>query len=183
MIEYHVPCVKCGRIFISNGARGNFCSVNCAYEFYVVREKGNKCWVWSGHLNSNGYGVIHVSLHKPRAVLAHRYSWEIHNGPIPDGLFVLHDCPTGDNPSCVNPAHLWVGTQADNVKDRDDKGRRQPLKGVDHGMAFLTEQDVRDIRKMVASKTVKKAVLEKKYGFSSGYAKKIADRIVWKHIT
>jgi hypothetical protein len=66
---------------------------------------------------------------------AHRISWELHNGTIPDGLNVLHKC---DNPPCVNPAHLFVGTDLDNMQDRDRKGR--------HGTAKLTPRDIRSIR-------------------------------------
>lgn len=67
-----------------------------------------------------GYGILY---HKGKTLYAHRVSWELNRGPIPEGLWVLHNCPGGDNPACVDPAHLWLGTASDNSKDRDAKGR------------------------------------------------------------
>lgn len=78
---------------------------------------GTACWAWTASTNPNGYGKIFVA---GRLQVASRVSWEMHNGPIPDGLFVLHHC---DNPLCVRPAHLFLGTCADNVRDMWSKGR------------------------------------------------------------
>lgn len=78
------------------------------------------CWIYIGHRNTGGYGHINTGRHHGSMVLTHRYSWILHYGPIQDETpFVLHHC---DNPPCVNPAHLFVGTQADNVKDMMAKG-------------------------------------------------------------
>lgn len=68
-----------------------------------------------GTRNANGHYV---------PFRAHRLSWIIHNGPIPDGLWVLHNCPEGDNPACVRPDHLWLGSYLDNIEDMENKGRR-----------------------------------------------------------
>lgn len=84
----------------------------------VAKAGPNDCWLWLGHKMPYGYGTYG----KPKQ-LAHRRAWELTNGPIPDGLMVLHNCPDGDNPSCVNPAHLWLGTQTDNMRDAAAKGR------------------------------------------------------------
>lgn len=96
-------------------------------EFYNARVvHGDGCWAWVGRTDTFGYGVIQQNRKIPRKS-AHRVSWEIHNGPIPDGLSVLHHC---DNPPCTNPKHLFLGTQADNLADAKKKGR---LKNPDKG--------------------------------------------------
>lgn len=82
------------------------------------------CWIWIGSINPAGYGTF-GSRH------AHRVSWERHRGPIPKGLQVHHDCPGADNRRCVNPAHLWLGTQRENVLDMHAKGRGHKLTGRD----------------------------------------------------
>jgi hypothetical protein len=76
------------------------------------------CWIWKGRRTTRGYGTVNAGLGKNLA--AHRASWQIHNGPIPDGLWVLHHC---DNPSCVRPDHLFLGTHDDNMRDMALKGR------------------------------------------------------------
>lgn len=79
------------------------------------------CWPWLASKRSSGYGQIALG---GTVVGAHRVAWEIANGPVPDGLSVCHNCPDRDDPSCVNPAHLWLGTQKENVADTIDKGRK-----------------------------------------------------------
>ncbi len=92
-----------------------------AERFWAKVRKGEGCWLWVGAKQHNGYGYLHSGGHSIRKPLrAHRVSWELHNGPIPDGLRVLHSC---DTPCCVNPAHLFLGTQSDNMKDCAAKGR------------------------------------------------------------
>lgn len=88
--------------------------------FWSRVRKGSACWEWVGARHTGGYGAISVNGHQERA---HRVSWMIHHGEIPDGLWVLHRC---DNPPCVNPAHLFVGSDADNLSDAIAKGRRLP---------------------------------------------------------
>ena len=110
-----------------------------------VAVSGN-CWEWTGGGRAGrGYGLIQEGGKGSRMLLTHRVSYEIHCGPIPSGLVVMHTC---DNPACVNPGHLKLGTQADNAQDMITKGRhaRQAPKGEDHGKAKLTEDWVRYIR-------------------------------------
>lgn len=81
-----------------------------------------QCWKWSAAVSIGGYGVIGRGRADEGMTYAHRVSWEIHNGPIPDGYYVLHHC---DNPPCCNPAHLFLGTYGDNNRDARQKGRNQ----------------------------------------------------------
>lgn len=89
------------------------------FRFWSKVEKTDTCWIWGGNKNQDGYGLFYPLSKK--TAQAHRFSWSLINGPVPDGLYVCHKC---DNPSCVNPDHLFVGTQTDNMRDCKNKGRR-----------------------------------------------------------
>ena len=107
-----------------------------------VDKKSNKeCWNWLGVKYKKGYGCFDKRTGERRA---HRYSWKLHNGEIPDGLFVLHHC---DNPSCVNPKHLWLGTAKDNTRDMMRKNRDGVI-GEKNGMSKLNENKVKTARKL-----------------------------------
>ena len=99
------------------------------------------CWLWTGSHNKTGYGYLHAY---GGLVLAHRFSYMLHKGPIPDGLFVCHACDVRD---CVNPDHLWLGTQTDNMHDASVKGRLPHGSGHRDGMS---DDQVALIRSMVA---------------------------------
>lgn len=110
--------------------------------FYKNTKKPEGCWDWIGRGGkSKSYPRTSINM---IPMLAHRASWIIHFGDIPNGLHVLHRC---DNRRCVNPDHLFLGTHQDNMKDRDLKGRNRVAKGSKNGSARLTEKDVSEIRR------------------------------------
>jgi hypothetical protein len=114
-----------------------------------VQKQPGGCWLWTGSINKSGYGMIGRNLgHAPKVVQVHRLSWEMHRGPIPEGVCVLHRC---DVRHCVNPDHLFLGTIQDNNRDRDQKGRHKPFKGETHPMAKLTALQVVEIKKLLAA--------------------------------
>ncbi len=109
------PCLQCKSVFIAQSNRVVFCSLRCRLESETKRSNG--CWLWTGHRDKDGYGRVRWHW---REVGAHVAMWECEHGLVPAGMCVLHSC---DNPPCVRPDHLWLGTQGDNVQDRHSKGR------------------------------------------------------------
>ncbi len=112
------------------------------FESKIDKNGENGCWIWLEHKNSKvkGYGRFCYNGIRP---LAHRFSHELYNGPIPEGLLVCHKC---DNSSCVNPEHLFLGTIQENNLDRDKKNRQVSLKGELCATSKLTEKEVLEIR-------------------------------------
>ena len=137
----------------------------------------DRCWMWCGAKDRDGYGHIKV---KGKLRVAHRLSWEIYIGPIPEGLNVLHHC---DTPPCVNPAHLFLGTDRDNTRDMIAKGRRHnsPAVGEQVGSSKLTEEQIQEIRRLYYP-----GVNQKELGLRFKVAQSAISKIVtkknWKHI-
>jgi len=147
--------------------------------FWAKVEKGDDCWEWQGFIVPEGYGRFYVRQDGKswmRAVRAHRFAWEAQNGPLESGECVLHRC---DNPRCVNPGHLFLGTPGDNSADMVRKGRQ--AMGERNPKAVLTESDVVAIRAANGDgiSTVK---LSRMYGVHQATVWKIVRRKTWKHV-
>lgn len=123
----------------------------------------DKCWDFIGGWKRSGYGIIYVSEidRKPTVIGAHRASYELHNGPIPSGLHVCHKC---DNRACCNPAHLFVGTVRDNMRDKSRKGRAKP--GPVAIAGWWTEERR---QKTAATHRVKNALAREQRAIAAGF--------------
>ena len=131
----------------------------------VDRRESDECWPWTAGTTGKGYGQLRKGAPSRRMLLAHRISYELVNGPITKDLQVLHSC---DNPPCVNPKHLFLGTVTDNMRDMEQKGRgkRPDSKGEKNGRAKLTVKQVAEVRRdyVRGSHTHGLKSLAKKYG-------------------
>jgi len=188
-----IVCENCGRSVTrpkGDEGRGRFCSNKCARakqvmpsietRFWRKVQIGGGCWEWQGSRSTNmGHGVIRNG---PRGgshqTGAHRVSWELHFGPIPEGLDVLHTC---DNPPCVRPDHLYLGTQADNNRDRDLRGRHKALRGSANGRASMTEETVTEMRQRYAAGEGPLAIA-RALGVSYAAAYPAIKGKTWKHV-
>lgn len=142
----------------------------------VVKNGQDECWFWSAGKSRGRYGQFWM---EGRVEGAHRVAWAIKNGVVPDGMHVLHRC---DNPTCVNPSHLWLGTHADNMADREAKGRGHQPKGARNGSARLTREIVRQIRHVYANGTKTQARLAEIFGVNNTCISKIVRREKWASV-
>lgn len=134
------------------------------------------CWIWIGCMfQRTGYGQFHYKHHPYRA---HRVSYIIHKGQIPEGMLVLHKC---DVPCCVNPEHLYLGTHQDNANDMMRRGRNTPTVGEKHPNHRLKEKDIREIRKKYEN-GVNIMKLSNEYGVAFQHIYRIVTRERWKHV-
>lgn len=157
---------KTKSIFVGNNQFSGKSKLDLFKEKYVI-DKETGCWVWIARRNKKGYGQFGFD---GKLCQAHRVSWIIYYGDIPDGMFVLHHC---DNTSCVNPYHLFLGTNADNMRDMASKGRS--TRGNKSHTCKLSEDQVKEIRSLNLSgrKTAKK------YGISSSVVYQIRTKKIW----
>lgn len=165
-----------------------FCSNKCAQEprketaesrFWKNVVKGeypDDCWTWSAS-RIRGYGNLCIN---GATVYAHRLSWTLHFGEIPGGLEVCHNCPGGDNPSCVNPKHLFLGTHDQNMKDCKAKGRIVSRGGESQGSAKLTDEKVLEIWSLKGTMLQKDIAI--KFGVRDTTISLIYARKAWKHV-
>lgn len=163
------------------------------------------CQLFMGSKDRFGYGQVNDG---KRPLKAHRIVWELTYGPIPEGMQVLHNCPDGDNPSCCNPRHLWLGTQLENIEDARKKGRvasgerhssrthpeqlprgdkngsrlhpERLARGERHGIAKLTEASVREIRALAGTQSQR--ALAARFGVSQATISGIVHRTKWSHV-
>jgi len=145
-------------------------SLNDKLDYYTYPEPNTGCWLWGGHIKADGYGEITF---KKKYYRAHRLSWERHNGPIPSGLLVCHKC---DVRSCINPEHLFLGTQKDNIRDALSKGRMAVGEGSPQSKLSANEviEILNDKRRT--------GLIALSHNISNGNVLKIKKRESWKHL-
>ncbi|MGE4197670.1 MAG: HNH endonuclease signature motif containing protein [Phycisphaerales bacterium] len=156
----------------------------------VDKSDDASCWNWTASKRHKGYGAfVHTMDGKYVQGRAHRFSYMLHIGEIPSGMFVLHKC---DNPACVNPSHLFLGTNHDNVRDMVSKGRHVPggthcksngkwKKGINHHNAKLTPQAVREIR-LLHGNGMSCPKLGVKFGVTTKTIWTVVKGERWKHV-
>lgn len=166
------------------------------FEGKVERVTESGCWIWLGGVTGSGYGALGVD---NKVKSTHRVSWNLYHGEIPEGLCVLHTC---DTKLCVNPSHLFLGTNKDNTADMLKKGRGPSLaqrahsnrkrgaahpsvikpeclkRGVEHHSAKIKESDVLDIRNSKETGVY----LARVYGLSTVTVSRIRRRMIWRHV-
>jgi hypothetical protein len=145
---------------------------------FVTKKSDDDCWEWGGQILSNGYGRISLGSKSEGSEGAHRVSWKLANKQeIPDGMFVMHKC---DNPCCVNPKHLTIGTPKENTLDMIAKGRKRVVspKGEGNGKSLLDEEKVRIIK----ASNLSHVALAKQLGVSSGCIRSVRIGRTWSHV-
>lgn len=134
------------------------------------------CWEWTGSRLPSGYGRINIDQKIKRA---HRVGYELFIGVIPDGLFACHKC---DNPSCVNPWHMFLGTYSDNTQDMLKKNRHNPQRGEDNFHAKLTKEQVREIRELYKTGKYTHRSLAAQFKVGKSSISNLLCGRKWKHI-
>lgn len=144
------------------------------FEEKYIPEPNSGCWLWTATSVRGGYGMIKSG---DKNHLAHRVSWSLYRGDIPDEMLVCHSC---DTPACVNPDHLFLGSQKDNMRDMLSKDRLPSRKGSKNPRAKLSESDIDEIR--IALKNETKASIASRYGVSPSLIRFIELGDAWAHI-
>lgn len=169
----------------------------------------NSCHIWVGSKNKQGYGNFRVG---GKFVSSHRFSWTVSRGPIPENMCVCHDCPSGDNPSCVNAFHMFLGSVGDNNRDKAKKGGCRPptgekhglnlhperraygerngskkfpeklMRGADHHNVKLTEEKVIAIRKMYSQGGMSYKKMAPLFDITPCHVRDVVKRRVWKQV-
>lgn len=165
-----------------------------AGRFWSKVDKSGECWTWRAGFNPAGYGKFKLSYDgKSHTVPSHRVSFMLSNGSIPTGMVVCHKC---DNPKCVNPSHLWLGTPAENMVDKVEKGRqarghslsmaiagkiKNQVRGTRCHSAILNERNIIEIREMIFAGMTQREVA-RMFGVSFQTICNIVNRKSWRHV-
>lgn len=183
-------CQHCGAALVVTLAevrrgRGKYCSQACyrhpsaliAGNFWdwVDGSDPDGCWPWTRGRMSTGHGTLRNG---KTTMLAHRFAWELTFGPIPEGLVICHTC---DNPPCCRPDHLALGTQVDNIVDMVTKRRDRHPRGVDQGSAKVTDDAVREIRRLRTAGSTLIAIAQQ-FNVGTSTVHRIASRASWTHV-
>lgn len=142
---------------------------------FVEKRGPDECWEWAGGRNKNKYGVFGLGAASDGRTTAHRYSYILHCGEVPQGMIVMHTC---DNPPCCNPRHLRLGTHAENTADMHEKNRANRPRGLESSQAKLDDEKVRFIRASPLS-TRKLAEL---LGVGPTTIRGVRNGRVWSHV-
>ena len=144
----------------------------------VDKRGDDECWPWTGSKSTNGYGNIGIGTKREGAVTAHRLSYTIHHGAVPEGLVVMHSC---DNKGCVNPSHLSAGTIAENARQAVERGLHPRIapKGTANGKAKLTPDMVRYIR---ANPDKRHLDIAREFGLSANTIRGVRTGRTWSHV-
>jgi hypothetical protein len=196
MMRETKTCIQCGKVFEkpSGWSKGAWesvsrCSQACRtaaltgriykpllarLEEHVSPEPNTGCWFWMGAVNTYGYPHSYMG---GKCYMMHRVSYEAHKGPIPKGLLACHHC---DTPLCINPDHIFIGTEADNSADCARKGRAS--RGEKHPFAKLNEAKVREMRAIHAAGGTQITQLARMFGVSRPVAQKVCQGKLWRHV-
>lgn len=183
-------CKRCGKKLTPKQVKsGNlFCGYECSNRqmadnrrlpeskrFFEHVDKTDDCWIWTSAIDKDGYGVFADGNRKYNK--AHRFSYKLAYGVIPKGKIICHHC---DNPSCVNPEHLYAGTYKDNTRDMFKRGRNPKQDGENNHNSVLSWNKVRKIRKMWASGNYTQAEIANEFNVSRGCVLGVIYNINWK---
>lgn len=172
--EKQVICINCGKKFNRKNIGVKWCSEECRL-LSKIEKKENGCWEWQRFKTYQGYGWSAI---KEKTMSAHRHSYIIFKGEIPEDKFVCHKC---DNPGCINPDHLFLGTQKENMLDKSRKKRCQNTKGSLHPLSRFNENDIVKMKKLY-KKGLSQTKIAKIYKCDQSHISRIMANKSWSHV-